>query len=60
MTFVRDVVLTQVLGHTGLEDLQLTIEFAMIASYALVGAVAWAYEAIYDARLYAALNTGDV
>ena len=53
--FVRDFALTRILLAVGLMDLRLTIEAAMIVGAALVGSAAWAFEAVYDARLYSAL-----
>lgn len=54
---VRDFGLTQVLRITGLDQdsVRVALESALTLSMALIGAVAWAFEAVYDARLYAAL-----
>ena len=55
----RDFALTQVFRFTGLEadGVRLIAEGAVMLSAALIGAAAWAFEAVYDARLFAALTT---
>ena len=42
---------------TGLDQdsVRVALESALTLSMALIGAMAWAFEAVYDARLYAAL-----
>ncbi len=42
--------------YLGIPDLRVTLESVMTAGLALVCAFVWAFEAIYDARLYAAMR----
>jgi|GEM_PF-5764300 len=58
----RDFALTQVFRFTGIkaESVRLIAEGALTLSAALIGALAWAFEAVYDARLFMALTKSSV
>ncbi len=54
--FSRAFAVSFLVQHLGIPDLWVTLEFMMTIGLALVCAGVWAFEAIYDARLYAAMR----
>lgn len=54
--FSRAFAVSFLVQHLDIPGLRVTLEFVMTAGLALVCAGAWAFEAIYDARLYVAVR----